>query len=106
MSSSLKGRSSNICDRETSGELTKKKGLCVVAPTSFTTPASTSGSNTSCCALLNRWISSTKRIVGCPVFASRFAAEESPPPHIGYVGFHPAQTLEFGTGLSRNDLCQ
>ena len=34
-----KGRSSKICERETSGELTKKNGLCVVAPISRTMPA-------------------------------------------------------------------
>src|SRR5438093_6710846 len=33
--------------RDTSGELTKKNGLCVVAPMSRTTPASTSGSSRS-----------------------------------------------------------
>jgi len=46
--SSPNGRSSKICERETSGELTKKNGLCVVAPINLTTPLSTSGSKTSC----------------------------------------------------------
>ena len=44
---------------------------------SLTTPLSTSGSNTSCCDLLNRWISSMNRIVAVPVFSSRLAAADS-----------------------------
>ena len=44
---------------------------------SRTTPLSTSGSSTSCCALLNRWISSMNRIVGWPVFSRRLAAAAS-----------------------------
>ena len=73
-SSSEIGCSSKICERETSGELTKKNGLCVVAPISRMTPLSTSGSSTSCCDLLKRWISSTNSIVVWPVFSSRLAA--------------------------------
>src|SRR5207249_11645524 len=51
-----------------------KKGFCVVAPMSVTTPLSTSGKSTSCCALLNRWSSSTKRIVRRPAVSSSLAA--------------------------------
>ena len=47
-------RSSKICERETSGELTKKNGLWVVAPINRTAPLSTSGRSTSCWDLLNR----------------------------------------------------
>ena len=76
-SSSERGCNSKICERETSGELMKKKGLWVVAPMSRTIPASTSGNNTSCCALLKRWISSMNRMVDWPLFAKRLAAPES-----------------------------
>ena len=44
---------------------------------SFTTPLSTSGSKTSCCDLLNLWISSMNNIVEAPVLPSRFAAADS-----------------------------
>ena len=49
--------------RESSGALTSKKGFSVVAPIRMTVPSSTCGSSASCCALLKRWISSTRRIV-------------------------------------------
>ena len=73
-SSSDSGRSSNTVERDTKGAFTKKKGLCVVAPINRTAPDSTSGSSTSCCARLNRWISSMNSNVGMPVFTSRLAA--------------------------------
>ena len=41
-------------------------GFSVVAPISVIVPSSTCGRNASCCALLKRWISSTKRIVRLP----------------------------------------
>ena len=44
---------------------------------SRTTPLSTSGSSTSCCALLKRWISSMNRMVDWPVFSRRLAAAAS-----------------------------
>ena len=38
----------------------------MVAPISVTSPSSTAGSSASCWALLKRWISSRKKIVGRP----------------------------------------
>ena len=38
----------------------------MVAPISVTRPSSTAGRSASCCALLKRWISSRKKIVGRP----------------------------------------
>ena len=57
--------------RESSAELTSKYGFSVVAPISVTSPSSTAGSSASCWALLKRWISSRKKIVGSPLAASR-----------------------------------
>ncbi len=50
--------------------MTSKYGFSVVAPISVTSPSSTAGSSASCCALLNRWISSRKRIVRRPLVPS------------------------------------
>src|SRR3954453_15755010 len=63
--------------REISAELTSKYGFSVVAPTSVTRPSSTAGSSASCCALLKRWISSRKKIVGSPLAASLWSARSS-----------------------------
>ena len=60
------GSSLNRWLRESSGAFTKNPGFCVVAPMSRTFPSSTSGKRRSCCALLKRWISSTKSIVRSP----------------------------------------
>ena len=57
-----------------SAELTSKYGFSVVAPISVTSPSSTAGRSASCCALLNLWISSRKRIVRCPWAPSRSRA--------------------------------
>ena len=48
-----------------------------MAPTSVTTPSSTSGSSTSCWALLKRWISSMNSSVRCPPAASSLRASSS-----------------------------
>src|SRR3954454_11667055 len=60
--------------RDNSAELTSKNGFSVVAPTRNTRPSSTAGSSVSCCALLKRWISSRKKIVGSPLVVRRWAA--------------------------------
>ena len=60
--------------REISAELTSKYGFSVVAPISVTTPSSTAGSSASCWALLKRWISSRKKIVGRPEVSRRCRA--------------------------------
>ena len=54
--------------------MTSKYGFSVVAPISVTSPSSTACSTESCCALLNRWISSMKRIVLRPLPPSRSSA--------------------------------
>ncbi len=46
--------------------MTSKYGFSVVAPISVISPSSTAGSRASCWALLKRWISSRKKIVGRP----------------------------------------
>ena len=48
--------------------MTSKLGFSVVAPINVINPLSTCGKNASCWALLNRWISSTNRIVLSPRF--------------------------------------
>ena len=49
----------------------------MVAPISVIRPDSTAGSSASCCALLNRWISSRNRIVRVPLAPSRSRASAS-----------------------------
>ena len=66
MSSAESGSNWNTRLRLTSALLIVKNGFSVVAPTRITTPSSTSGSNTSCCALLKRWISSMNSSVRWP----------------------------------------
>ena len=58
--------STKTFDRDSSAAFTSKEGFSVVAPTRTMSPASTRGRKASCCALLNRWISSTNRIVRRP----------------------------------------
>ena len=61
-SSSSSGFRIYTWQRESSGEITSNDGFSVVAPISVTMPASTAPSNESCWFLLNRWISSMKRM--------------------------------------------
>ncbi len=77
MSSSSIGANWKIWLRLTSGELTAKNGFSVVAPTSSTSPASTSGSRMSCWLRLNRWISSRNSTVRGPPWLSRSLAASS-----------------------------
>ena len=53
--------------RESRAALISKDGFSVVAPIRMMLPFSTKGRNASCCALLKRWISSTKRTVRIPM---------------------------------------
>ncbi len=66
IAASSSGCSTNTFERESSAALTSNDGFSVVAPTSTRSPASTRGRKASCCALLKRWISSTKSIVRRP----------------------------------------
>ena len=77
MSSTESGSNWNTRLRLTSGLLIVKNGFSVVAPTRITTPSSTSGSSTSCWALLKRWISSTNSSVRWPAAESRSRAAAS-----------------------------
>ena len=54
--------------------MTSKYGFSVVAPISVTSPSSTAGRSASCCALLKRWISSRKKIVGSSAARRRSSA--------------------------------
>ena len=54
--------------------MTSNDGFSVVAPIKTTTPSSTCGRITSCCALLKRCISSMNRIVRRRSIPSRFFA--------------------------------
>ncbi len=62
--------------RESSAALSSKDGFSVVAPTSTMVPSSISGRKASCCALLKRWISSTKSSVPRPFWRRRRAASK------------------------------
>ncbi len=67
-SSASESRSStSTCARLSSAAFSSKDGFSVVAPTRRIVPSSICGRNPSCCALLKRWISSTKRSVPCPL---------------------------------------
>jgi hypothetical protein len=66
ISSSASGCSTYTVARERSAELTSNDGFSVVAPMKVSRPLSTKGRKPSCCALLKRWISSTKRMVRRP----------------------------------------
>ena len=69
-----RGWSTTTFERESSAALTSNDGFSVVAPMSTMSPASTRGRKASCCALLKRWISSTKTIVRCPLDRRRSSA--------------------------------
>ena len=66
MSRSVSRRSVMTCARLISAAFSSKDGFSVVAPTSVIVPSSICGRKPSCCALLKRWISSTKSSVPCP----------------------------------------
>ena len=66
ISSGFKACKTNTLQRDNNAPLTSKEGFSVVAPMSKILPFSTKGKNASCCALLKRWISSTKRMVFSP----------------------------------------
>ena len=66
MAACVSGCRTKTFDRESSAAFTSNEGFSVVAPIRTMSPASTRGRNASCCALLKRWISSTKTIVRRP----------------------------------------
>src|SRR5262249_50809873 len=79
--------------RDSSAELTSNDGFSVVAPTRTTVPFSTCGRNASCWARLNRWISSTKRIVRMP----RRVPSRSASPITSRISLTPDSTAENAT---------
>ena len=72
-SSSDSAWSSTTRERDMSAEFTSKKGFSVVAPTSTRMRSSTACSSASCWLRLNRWISSTNRMVRRPLIDRRFS---------------------------------
>ena len=66
-SGSSNGFRINTLHRDKRAELISKEGFSVVAPTSTMLPFSTKGRKASCCALLNRWISSVNSKVRIPI---------------------------------------
>jgi len=75
-SSSLSSSRVISMDLDNSGAMTLKDGFSVVAATRTTRRFSTPGNSASCCALVNRWISSRNRTV-CRSYMSRSRAAAS-----------------------------
>ncbi len=86
-------------ERESSGEMTENDGFSVVAATRMTQPFSTPGSSASCCAFVNRWISSRKSTVDRP-YRSRLALASS---MTWRTSRTPAVTAESSTNLRPDD---
>ncbi len=80
-------------ERESSGEITLKKGFSVVAATSVTQRFSTPGSRASCWALVKRCTSSTNSTVSSPDVASRWRAASM----AARTSLTPAVTAETST---------
>ena len=93
MSSAAKGCSTKTRVRESSAPMISKLGFSVVAPIRVMVPSSDGGRKLSCCALLSRWISSTKRIVCAPPASSRARAA----PTISRIRGTPSVTALNGT---------
>ncbi|CDE85372.1 unknown [Coraliomargarita sp. CAG:312] len=95
-SSSFSAFKTNTLQRERSAPFISNDGFSVVAPINIMLPFSTNGKNASCCALLNRWISSTKSIVLPPKlpFCSALCITER-------ISFIPLVTAEKSTNSER-----
>ena len=76
--------------RDSSAPITSNEGFSVVAPMKVSSPSSTYGRKASCCALLNRCTSSTKRMVGRPDCASTARARAT----ASRISFTPDSTAE------------
>src|SRR5687767_2391418 len=68
IASGASGSRTTTLQRERSAPFSSKEGFSVVAPIRMTSPVSTYGRKTSCCARLKRWISSKNSVVPCPAF--------------------------------------
>ena len=89
-SSASSGSRTSTRVRDSRAGITSNDGFSVVAPMRTMVPRSTWGRNASCCALLKRWISSTKSSVGRPLRASSSAASAT----IWRSSFTPCSTAE------------
>src|SRR5690606_21594145 len=87
-------------ERDNSGEITENDGFSVVAAIRITQPFSTPGNRASCCALVNRWISSRNNTVETP-YRSRAERAAS---ITSRTSFTPAFTADSSTNL-RPELC-
>ena len=74
MSASVSPCRTKTRQRESKALLISKEGFSVVAPMRTMLPFSTNGRNASCCALLKRWISSTKTTMRSPYIRRRSAS--------------------------------
>ena len=81
----LKGFSLMTLSLDKSAWLISNEGFSVVAPISVIVPSSTWGSNASCCALLNLWISSINKMVFFWWISSLFFAKET----VSLISFIP-----------------
>ena len=93
----LSGDTTTTRERDKSGEITSNDGFSVVAPISVISPDSTCGKNASCCALLNRWISSTNNTVRVFKFQLSLARSTT-----SSTSFLPAVTAEISTKSASN----
>src|SRR6266542_621858 len=92
-SSSESGWREYTRQRERRAAFTSKDGFSVVAPIRMSVPFSTWGRKASCCPLLKRWISSTKRMVRLPPRARSVSASAT----TWRISLTPASTAEKGT---------
>ena len=70
----------------------------MVAPISVTRPSSTAGSSASCWALLKRWISSRKKIVGSSAARAALVGALDHRAHLGPAGVDRRVLLEGAAG--------
>src|SRR5207249_9072222 len=84
--------------RESNAPITSKEGFSVVAPTKVSSPRSTKGRNASCCALLKRCTSSTKRMVRFPDVASASSARRT----ASLMSLTPENTAESAMNCASN----
>src|SRR6266542_4304927 len=92
-SSSESGWREYTRQRERRAAFTSKDGFSVVAASRKNKPFSTCGRKASCCPLLKRWITSTKRMVRLPPRARSASASAT----TWRISLTPASTAEKGT---------
>src|SRR5438552_3760381 len=97
-SSGLSASRTYTAARDSSAPITSNDGFSVVAPMNVMSPRSTNGRNASCCALLKRCTSSTKRIVCRPDCASVASARAT----ASRMSLTPARTAEMAMKSALN----